>query len=69
MIYIYTKDFCSACVDLKEKYRKEGVDFVERDGNRLIAPAGDRDSIDLDALTVLAMQNMTFPIEVESNEL
>ncbi len=63
--YIYTKNMCSACIALKKKYDDEGVEYVERDGNRLSTFESQTDQIDIDAFVVLNMQNMTFPVEVE----
>jgi hypothetical protein len=37
---------CSACIALKEKYKKEGVEFEERDGTRLTDPKSDWDKIE-----------------------
>lgn len=65
MKYIYTKDMCSACTELKEKYDSEGIKYIERDGDRLKTPAIDRDDIDLDAFVQLSIQNMVFPVEIE----
>ncbi len=68
MIYIYTKDMCSACIELKAKYDADGVEYIERDGDRLKNPAPDRDSIDVDAFVQLSMQNMTFPVSIDVEE-
>jgi hypothetical protein len=64
MIYLYSKPMCSACDALKKRYKEEGVDFIERDGDRLKAPAADRDEIDVDAMVAFAQSNMTFPVQV-----
>ncbi len=64
MIYIYTQDMCSACIDLKAKYDAGGIEYIERDGGRLKTPAEDRDSIDVDAFVQLSINNMAFPVEV-----
>ncbi len=64
MKYIYTKDMCSVCIELKAKYDADGTEYVERDGGRLKTPAEDRDSIDVDAFVQLSIQNMVFPVEV-----
>lgn len=65
MKYIYTKDMCLACEELKERYDAQGINYIERDGDRLKTPATDRDSIDVDAFVQLSIQNMQFPVEVE----
>ncbi len=65
MKYIYTKPMCSACVKLKQAYDTQGVEYVERDADRLKNPMDDVDEIDKIAFTQLAMQNMTLPVEVE----
>ncbi len=64
MKYIYTKDMCSACVELKEKYKAKGTEYIERDAVRLEAPGNDVDDIDKMAFAQLANQNMDFPVEV-----
>ena len=56
---------CSACIALKKKYDKDGVEYIERDGNRLSTPDGRKDQVDVDAFVQLNMQNMVFPVEVE----
>jgi len=63
--YIYTMPFCSECIKLKKKYKEEGIDFIERDGSRLKNIPIDVDDIDRQAMVVLSMQNLTFPVEVE----
>lgn len=65
MIYIYTKEMCSACEEKKERYRIMGVEYVERDADRLKNPGGDVDEIDRRAFAQLAMQNNMLPVEVE----
>jgi glutaredoxin len=65
MIYIYTKPMCSACIDLKNRYKEEGIEFIERNGDRLKAPSEDRDEIDVDALVEFSISNMTFPVQVK----
>lgn len=65
MKYIYTKDLCGACIDLKSKYKEQGIEFIERDGNRLSNPGDDRDEVDQEAFVQLSMQNMIFPVEVD----
>jgi hypothetical protein len=63
--YIYSLPMCSACVALKEKHKKEGVKFVERDGTRLTDPNKDWDEIDEEGRVQLAIQNDTFPVEID----
>ncbi len=65
MKYIYTKPMCSACVKLKQVYDTQGVEYVERDADRLKNPMDDVDEIDKIAFTQLAMQHMVLPVEVE----
>jgi arsenate reductase-like glutaredoxin family protein len=68
MIYIYSMPMCSACIELKRKYRDKNIEFVERDGNRLKQIPIDVDDIDREAMVKLSMQNMVFPVEVEIEE-
>lgn len=67
MKYIYTKDKCSACIELKDKYYNEGTEYIERDADRLQNPGNDVDEIDKIAFAKLADNNegMVFPVEVE----
>lgn len=64
MKYIYTKDICSACIELKAKYDSDGTKYEERDADRLKNPANDVDDIDKIAFAQLAAQNMALPVEV-----
>lgn len=64
MIYIYTKDKCGDCIELKQGYEAEGIKYIERDADRLKNPMGDVDDIDKMAFAQLASQNMVFPVEV-----
>lgn len=64
MKYIYTMDMCSACVELKVVYDAQGIEYVERDGDRLKNPK-DVDDIDKKAFAQLAFQGNVFPVEVE----
>lgn len=66
MKYIYTAVDCPKCETLKEKYRTEGVEYVERDAERLKKPSDDRDEIDVEAFVQLSMQNMVLPVEIDS---
>jgi hypothetical protein len=65
MKYIYSKDMCSACDSLKNKYKEGGVEFVERDGDRLDLDPRLYDDIDREAFLILQMQNLTFPVELD----
>ena len=65
MKYIYTNKMCGACIELKKKYDTMGVEYVERDADRLKNPAVDWDDIDIDAFAILSDQNMVLPVEVE----
>jgi hypothetical protein len=64
MRYIYTAHDCPKCESLKNRYRTQGLEYIERDANRLKNPAIDRDDIDVDAFVQLSMQNMVLPVEV-----
>ncbi|MDR4505349.1 MAG: hypothetical protein MRK01_11250 [Candidatus Scalindua sp.] len=66
MKYIYTAVDCPKCETLKEKYRTEGVEYVERDAERLKKPSDDRDEIDVEAFVQLSMQNMVLPVEIDN---
>jgi arsenate reductase-like glutaredoxin family protein len=64
MRYIYTVPECQKCETLKDRYRTQGLEYIERDADRLKNPATDRDDIDVEAYVQLAMQNMGLPVEV-----
>lgn len=64
MIYIYTAKDCPRCETLKSKYKSQGIEYTERDADRLKNPAADRDDIDIDAFVQLSMQNNTLPVEI-----
>ena len=66
MKYIYTAVDCPKCETLKEKYKAQGVEYVERDADRLKKPSDDRDAIDVDAFVQLSMQNMVLPVEIDN---
>jgi len=63
MRYIYTAHDCPKCESLKEKYRTEGVRFVERSADRIKQP---EDDIDREALVQASLQNMELPVEIEA---
>ena len=65
MKYIYTAPDCPKCESLKESYKTQSVEFVERDAERLKNPALDRDDIDLEAFVQISMQNMVLPVEID----
>ncbi len=65
MKYIYTKPDCPKCVAKKEEFTANGIEFVERDSDRLKNPAVDRDQIDVDAFVQLSMQNMMLPVVID----
>ena len=65
MKYIYTAPDCPKCESLKESYKTQSVEFVERDAERLKNPALDRDDIDIEAFVQLSMQNMVLPVEID----
>lgn len=56
---------CSACEALKKEYRDKGIEYIEREGNRLKEVSIDKDEIDELAMVKLSMQNMVFPVEIE----
>ncbi len=64
MRYIYTTPECQKCESLKERYRTQGLEYIERDTDRLKNQAIDRDDIDVEAFVKLSMQNMVLPVEV-----
>ena len=65
MKYIYTSPDCPKCDALKERYKSQSTEFVERDSDRLKNPAHDRDDIDVEAFVQLSMQNMVLPVEID----
>ncbi len=66
MKYIYTAPGCPKCETLKESYKAQSIEYVERDAERLKKPAHDRDIIDVDAFVQLSMQNMILPVEINN---
>ncbi len=62
MKYIYTAPDCPKCESLKKKYKKEGIEFIERKSDRIKQP---EDEIDQEALVQASMQNMELPIEID----
>lgn len=64
MRYIYTSPDCPKCESLKNRYKTQGIEYIERDADRLKNPAADRDDIDVEAFVQLSMQNMVLPVEV-----
>ena len=69
MKYIYTNDNCPKCVNQKEKWHRNKVDYVERSADRLKGGHADFDDIDQDALVQLNMQNLKLPVVIEVHEL
>ncbi len=65
MKYIYTAAECPKCDSLKESYRTQSIEYVERDAERLKNPSHDRDDIDIEAFVQLSMQNMVLPVEID----
>ncbi len=61
MKYLYTAQDCPKCETLKKKYGTDGVQFVERNADRIKQP---EDEIDQEALVQASMQNMELPVEV-----
>ena len=66
MKYIYTAHECPKCETLKESYKAQNIEYVERDADRLKNPAHDRDNIDVEAFVQLSMQNMILPVEIDN---
>lgn len=62
MIYLYTNQNCPKCEKLKEKYKLENTQYVERDASRIKTP---EDEIDREALIQASMQNMELPVVVD----
>ena len=67
MIYLYTKDMCGACLELKQKYKDEGIEYKERSAERLVTPV---DVIDKEMFLKLAMEGgdpvrPTLPVHIE----
>ncbi len=62
MKYIYTTENCPKCETLKKKYKIEGVQFVERNADRIKQP---EDDADREALVQASMQNMELPVEID----
>lgn len=67
MKYIYTKPMCGACIELKEKYRSEGIQFEERKAERILQP---EDEIDKEAFIKIAQSGANptqpeLPVEVD----
>ena len=60
MYYIYTSEGCARCETQKEKWRKEGVEFIERDAERLNG-GNHADQIDVDGFVELCSNNMVLP--------
>lgn len=66
MTYVYSIPRCGKCLALKARLKAQGVEFVERDGKRLIeSQHDDWDEIDVEAAAQFALQENEFPVEVE----
>ncbi|ODS33406.1 MAG: glutaredoxin [Candidatus Scalindua rubra] len=65
MKYIYTAPECPKCESLKEKYKAQSIEYIERDAERLKNPSHGRDNVDVEAFVQLSMQNMILPVEVD----
>lgn len=65
MIYLYTNSSCPKCDKLKEKYRLENTQYIERDASRIKTP---EDEIDREALIQASLQNMELPVIVDLNK-
>ncbi len=66
MKYLFTKDMCSKCIAIKERFAREKVEYRERDASRLKTPPDDYDDIDEQAFAILCDQNMELPVVVEA---
>jgi len=60
MYYIYTKEDCPRCESQKKKWEADGVEYIERDANRLDG-GNHSDQIDVDGFVELCMNNMMLP--------
>ncbi|GIK15006.1 MAG: hypothetical protein BroJett002_37130 [Candidatus Brocadia sinica] len=65
MIYLYTNSNCPKCEKLKEKYRLENTQYVERDASRIKTP---EDEIDREALIQASLQNMELPVIIDMDK-
>lgn len=62
MKYIYTKEMCSACHDLKKHYKELGIEYEEREADRITNP---QDDIDKDMFIKIAQEGKSLnPIEL-----
>lgn len=65
MIYLYSKEFCSACEKRKVELMEGAGQFIMRDADRLDNDPRIFDEADKEAFLKLQMQNLTFPVEVD----
>lgn len=65
MIYLYSKPMCSACIAQKKEYEENGIEYKERDADRLATTPDNLDEVDREAHVKLNMQNMKLPVIVE----
>jgi arsenate reductase-like glutaredoxin family protein len=62
MIYIYSKEMCGACMNRKEELNKQGIEFEERGGQRILEP---EDEIDHEMFLKIAMSGKALtPLEL-----
>lgn len=64
MIYLYGNEECSNCKKKEQEFKEAGVEFIKRDASRMKTP---EDEIDLEALVIGSMQNLSLPIIVDTN--
>ncbi len=60
--YMYTSSLCGNCKALKKEYASKGINYIERDADRIKNP---EDDIDKEAFVELSLNNMVLPIVVE----
>jgi len=66
MVYVYGSKLCAACQAKRAELDAAGTPFTQREASRLTGKFdGDTDSIDAEALAVLAFQDYELPVVVE----
>ncbi len=66
MIYIYSKQGCLKCEQLKQTYDVQGIHYIEREATRL-EKRELMDDIDVDGFIQLQNQHGVLPVEVTYN--
>ncbi len=64
MKYIYSKQGCPKCEQLKKSYDVQGIHYIEREASRLTQRRGEMDDIDVDGFILLQNQHGVLPVEV-----